>query len=105
MSVRNLYSVLHKRYNNEENAIHFTFKNFNSSNNKRKTPLKVYLKEHITNGAVGNKFCMQLARARFHVVWIYLIGPDELAIRIGNYRRDFLFPMHMGYREGNLVKW
>lgn len=41
--------------------------NNNNGRSKRKTPLKVHLKEHITTGAAGNKFYMQLARARFHI--------------------------------------
>lgn len=43
-------------------SFHYS-KDFNSNENT----FKIRLKEYITNGAAGNKFFVQLARARFHI--------------------------------------
>lgn len=56
----------------EENAIQFIiiqkFQQHNSNNNiSHENTFKIRLKEYITNGAAGNKFIVQLARARFHI--------------------------------------
>lgn len=68
MSVRNLFFVLHIRITMKKMPFILHSKiSTTTTPTITKTPLKVYLKEHITNGAVGNKFCMQLARARFHI--------------------------------------